>query len=294
MRQAVLGLLASGFPKLAGWNALLCGVSLLFCQSAPVGRPVTPGSEASTYHPHLTFDVASIREYRSNGGMRYIDNMPHNSYYHAEGVAPWGLIAHAYDLHLLNQVENLPRWAHDTLYTIDAKSDPESDEALEKLSDSDAWAEKNHMLQVLLAERFHLQIHSETRMSDTYELITTSRTAKLMTPVHGDVGKTISTCSMHVTHKGGELDSKGCPFNIFFNELEQMLATDVLDRTGMTGMYAFHLMWWPDQLPEPDSSADEYPPLKAAVREQLGLELKPAKGPMTFWVVDHIELPTPN
>ena len=288
-------MLASGFPKLAGWNALLCGVSLLFCQSAPVGRPVTPGSDASTYHPHLTFDVASIREYRSNGSMRYIDNMPHSSYYHAEGVSLWGLILGNYDLKMAEQLENLPHWAHDTLYTINAKSDPATDEALEKLSDSDALAEKHHMLQVLLAERFHLQIHPETRTSTIYELITTNRTAKLMTPIQGDVGKTVSTCSMHfVRDKGSEIDSKGCPFDYFLGDLKQYLGSDILDHTGMTGMYAFHLTWWPARLPEGDPSPDRYPPLQAAVREQLGLELKPARGPVTFWVVDHVERPTPN
>ena len=294
--------LTSGFPKLAGWNALLCGALIFICQSASlscqstsVSGSAAPNLGASTYHPHLAFDVASIREYRSNGGMRYVDNMPHNSYFHAEGVGLVGLIIGAYDLHLANQLENLPHWANDTLYTINAKSDEATDEALAKLSDRDAQAEKDHMLQVLLAQRFHLQVHPETRTSDTYELITTSRTAKLMTPVQGDVAKTISTCSMRVFRdKGGEVDSKGCPFNIFFQQLEQQLGTDVLDRTGMTGMYAFHMTWWPAQLREPAPSEDRYPPLKDAVREQLGLELKPTKGPMTFWVVDHIEPPTPN
>ena len=97
-----------GFVKLVTWGALLCNASLLFGQRAPLGGPVIPGSETSTYHPHLTFDVASIREYRSSGGMRYVDNMPHNSYYHAEGVGPLGLILYAYDLKRMNQVENLP------------------------------------------------------------------------------------------------------------------------------------------------------------------------------------------
>lgn len=267
----------------------------MFCQGTSVLAPAKAGSGASTYQPHLVYDVASIREYRSHGGMRYADDMPHNSYYHAEGVGLRALIAYAYDLHLLNQVENLPRWANETMYTIDAKSDPDTDSVLEKLSDKDAWAEKNHMLQVLLAERFHLRIHPETRMSNTYELVTTSRTAKLMTPVHGDESKTINTCGVRFyREKGGEIDSKGCPFDTFFTELEQQLATDVVDRTRMKGMYAFHLMWWPAQMPEPESSVDRYPPLRDAVREQLGLELKPAKGPMTFWVVDHIEPPTSN
>src|SRR6185437_10095252 len=261
---------------------VLCpALPLLACAQATAR---TPGTAGSSYTPHLSFDVASIREYRSNGDMRYVDNMPHNSYYHAEGVSLFGLMRGVYDLKRTEQLENLPDWAQRTLYTIDAKSDQATDVALEKLSDSDALAEKNHMLQVLLAERFHLQIHPEKRMSNTYELITTSRTAKLMTPVQGDVGKTINTCNMRVSRdKGAKIDSKGCPFHIFFQELEQNAGTDVVDRTGMTGVYAFQLMWWPVQMREGDPSADRYPPLRNAVREQLGLELKPTKGPVTFW-----------
>jgi uncharacterized protein (TIGR03435 family) len=255
----------------------------------------TPGTAGSSYKPHMSFDVASIHEYRSDGGMRYVDNMAHNSYYHAEGVDLFGLILGAYQLKLREQLENLPHWGSETLYTIDAKSDSTTDEALEKLSESDAMAEKRHMLQALLAERFHLQIHPETRISNTYELITTARTAKLMTPIKGDIGKTVNTCRMYFHRdKGAEVDSKGCPFNIFFTDLEHSLGTDVLDRTGMTGMYAYHLMWWPAQAPQDAPSEDRYPPLTDAVREQLGLELKPTKGPVTFWVVDHIERPTPN
>jgi uncharacterized protein (TIGR03435 family) len=298
----MLRTLAFGLPELAGWRAILCGALILFphsrlllCQNTPVSKSVTPASGASTYHPHLAFDVASIREYRADGGMRYIDNMPHNSLYHGEGVALWGLILAAYDLQIVNQLENLPHWGFETMYTINAKSDPSTDEALAKLNESDAKAEKRHMLQVLLAERFHLQIHSETRTSNTYELITTSRTAKLMTPVQGDVGKTVSTCTMYFHRdKGAEVDSKGCPFHIFFSDLKQNLGTDVLDRTGMTGMYAYHLMWWPTQLPQGAASGDRYPALKDALHEQLGLELKSTKGPVTFLVVDHIERPTPN
>ena len=286
------------FSEFASWRTILCGALIFIFQSASLScqsAPVKPEAGGPSYKPHMSFDVASIREYRADGGMRYVDNMPHNSLYLAEGVRPFTLIFAAYDLKIAEQLENLPHWASETLYTINAKSDPSTDEALAKLSESDALAEKRHMLQVLLAERFHLQIHPETRTSTTYELITTSRTAKLMTPVQGDVGKTVNTCRMYFFRdKGAEVDSKGCPFHIFFNDLEHNLGTDVLDRTGLTGMYAYHLMWWPAQFPQGAPSEERYPPLRDALREQLGLELKPTKGPVTFWVVDHIERPTPN
>jgi uncharacterized protein (TIGR03435 family) len=165
---------------------------------------------------------------------------------------------------------------------------------LAKLTESAAKAEKRHMLQLLLSERFHLQIHPESRNSKTYELVATTRTAQFMTPVDGDLSKTVSTCSPHFSRsKGVEIDSKGCPFYILFDTLQQDLGTDILDSTGMTGIYAFHLTWWPTQM-TPPSEEDRYPMMTDAVREQLGLELKKTQGPVTYWVVDHIERPTPN
>ena len=287
-------MLASSLPKLIGLSAIFCCPSLLLCQLTPVNLPGAPNTETSTYHPHLTFDVASIREYREDGGTRYVDNAPHNSRYHGLGVSLTGLILYAYDFGTSQLLENMPSWASKSLYTITAKSDSSTDDVLAKLSDRDANAEKRHMIQLLLSERFHLQIHPESRTSKTYELVTTTRTAKLMTPVQGDLAKTVSTCSPHFSRlKGVEIDSKGCPFYILFGIVRQDLGTDILDRTGMTGVYAFHLTWWPTPL-TPPSEVDRYPAMTDAVREQLGLELKKTKGPVTYWVVDHVERPTPN
>ncbi len=290
----MLHLLACVLPRLIVWSAMLCGSCFALCQNTSVSRPVMPKIGTSGSHPHLTFDVASIREYREDGSMRYVDNAPHDSVFHAEGIGLTGLILYAYGLNASQLLENMPSWASRSLYTIRAKSDRSTDEALTKLSDRDADAEKRHMIQLLLSERFHLQIHPELRTSTTYELVTTPRAAKLMTPVHGDLAKTVSTCSQHFSRlKGVEIDSKGCPFHILFDTLQQDLGTDILDRTGMTDVYAFHLTWWPTPL-TPPSDVDRYPAVTDAVREQLGLELKKTKGPVTYWVVDHIERPTPN
>jgi len=66
--------------------------------------------------------------------------------------------------------------------------------------------------------------------------------------------------------------------------------TNVVDHTGLSGMYAYHLMWnWSTRPPQDDE--ERYPNIPDAVREQLGLELKETKGPVTFWVIDHIERP---
>jgi uncharacterized protein (TIGR03435 family) len=51
-------------------------------------------------------------------------------------------------------LKGVPAWAGDKRYNVEAKSDEATDGALAKLSESDFRAEKRHMLQVMLAERF--------------------------------------------------------------------------------------------------------------------------------------------
>jgi uncharacterized protein (TIGR03435 family) len=113
-----------------------------------------------------------------------------------------------------------------------------------------------------------------------------------MIPVEGDEGKTISTCTPEYSHKGVEVESRGCPFSIFFSQLEQELGTNVTDRTGMMGMYAYHLAYSMRLDVPPD--VEQFPYLTNAVREQLGLELKRGRGAVTFLVVDGAQPPTPN
>jgi len=255
-------------------------------------------SQATAYTPHMTFDVASIREYRETGGMRYIDNPSDNGHYEAVGTSLRGLLMAAYGVDLPPRLENLPNWA-DTMFVIRAKSDSATDEALAKLSHSDDVAEKRHMLQILLADRFHLKIHAETRTSKTYELISTPRAAKLMTPYNGDIGKTQSTWNPHVSRKGEEFQVTGYPIDLLLGHIRESLGTEVLDHTGLLGRFSFHLMFTAGQLSNSQGAEipwdeDHYPLLVDAVREQLGLELKETKGPVTFWVIDHVERPTPN
>jgi uncharacterized protein (TIGR03435 family) len=86
----------------------------------------------------------------------------------------------------------------------------------------------------------------------------------------------------------------------------------VVDRTGLTGRFDFELIWTPDQLPLADSpnriavggveidltgGANVDPngaALLTALREQLGLKLESARGPVEVFVIDRVERPTPD
>jgi len=273
--------------KVVVWAAVVWPTVSLSCQSGSM-KAGTIGVAGSSYVPHMRFDVASIRESRG-GNWSYYDNPPKTSYFHAERVDAFGLILNAYNVDMMSRVKNAPDWTMATKYDVTAKSDAPTEEAIAKLSDRDAAAEQNHMLQGLLADRFKLQIHSEVRQSTVYELVATPRMAKLMTPFHGDSAKTISSCALVPSKAGLEMDSKGCSSSMLLGYLKQALDADVVDHTGLSGMYVFHLMFgWQ----RPREGVDSYPPVQYAIREQLGLEVRKTQGSATFWVVDHIERPT--
>jgi uncharacterized protein (TIGR03435 family) len=267
------------------WIAILSQPKILIGQTS---------STQSTYVPNMTFDVVSIRESRGEN-FGFMNIQPKKSYLHAELITPFTLILDAYDLTSYDQLENAPEWAKTTNYDVTGKSDLSADQALAKLSDKDSQAEQDHMLQVLLADRFKLRIHPKGKRATTYELFATSRTAKLMTPFHGDSDKTVSTCGIVPSKAGLEMNSKGCPYSTLLGYLSQALGSTVVDHTGLSGMYVFDIKWGWSKVPEGEET---YPNILFAIPQQLGLEVRQdkvsAKGSGTVWVVDHIERPTPN
>jgi uncharacterized protein (TIGR03435 family) len=69
--------------------------------------------------------------------------------------------------------------------------------------------------------------------------------------------------------------------------------------TGLTGLYDFHLSFLPTNLPQKEldqlpAEARDRPSLFEALQQQLGLKLTPRKGPVQYFVIDHIERPTEN
>jgi uncharacterized protein (TIGR03435 family) len=66
----------------------------------------------------------------------------------------------------------------------------------------------------------------------------------------------------------------------------------VIDRTGITEKFDFHIEFTPEGA-EPSDDADASPFIFAALA-QLGLKLEPAKGPRDFMVIDRVERPSEN
>ena len=92
---------------------------------------------------------------------------------------------------------------------------------------------------------------------------------------------------------------------MFAGLLGMILDRPVIDKTGITDLFAIHLEFSPDDFTSPRAVAvapgapaavggPDAPGIFQAIQEQLGLKLVPAKGPVDFLVIDHIERPTEN
>ena len=65
----------------------------------------------------------------------------------------------------------------------------------------------------------------------------------------------------------------------------------VVDRTGLSGQYAFELQWTLETSPTPTPSL---PSLFTAVQEQLGLRLEPQRDQAEVLIIDRAERPSEN
>ena len=145
------------------------------------------------------------------------------------------------------------------------------------------------MLQSLLADRFKLKVHRETRETQVYLLTIDKESPKLTAaqPIPnggvriGGIGRLtgISATPQQLATTLSDIRLNGRAF----------LDRPVLDRTGLKGVYNFSLVWTPDAIADPTE-----PSIFTAVRQQLGLKLESKRAPVEFLVIDRLERPSEN
>ena len=99
----------------------------------------------------------------------------------------------------------------------------------------------------------------------------------------------------------GMLMTNAAPMSVLAKVLTPELERPVLDKTNLNGRFDIRLTWMPEVQSaggagDPDAAANaaDLPILFTALREQLGLELKAARGPVEFLLIDSAEKPSPN
>ncbi len=284
----------------------------------------------------MAFEVASVKQNKSglppngdkpqsneplgpgslfypSGGLFRGTNLPASSY-----------IFFAYKMSE-NQVKTLlselPKWATSDRFDIEAraKGNPTKDQM-------------RLMMQALLEDRFKLKVHTETRQLPVYVLVlvkpgktgpqlqahpkdapcsmtpppTAAPGSPAAPPSPTVPGGFPATCGGLVELQPsapGRLHygARNSPIGILAVSLTGWgnLDRPILDQTGLSGNFDYHLEWTP-QLDGPVPPGATFQPdptgptFLEALRDQFGLKLEPQTGPVEVFVVNHVEEPSPN
>jgi uncharacterized protein (TIGR03435 family) len=222
------------------------------------------------------FDVASIKPNKSDGGMSSIHMT--SGRITMENVSLTKVILNAYEIpddreYMLDGPGWLKTGHFDIEATFPANSTPTA---------------VRRMLQSLLAERFSLALHKETRQLANYSLVVAKNGPKIHPAEPGQP---------QTSARAGHFEAT----KITMQKLADLMAKEsgrpVTNATGLDGVFTFTLDWSPEaglKIASSDAASAGIS-IFTALEEQLGLTLESGKGPVEVLVVDRIErLPTEN
>jgi len=152
------------------------------------------------------------------------------------------------------------------------------------------------MVQSLLADRFQLKLHRETRNLPVYEMLV-NKTSKLTPTVEGKPGPgglKAGQARLGGSNGNVELIGSGLSVSFLARLLSQQLGRPVIDKTKIEGDFDFTLVWARSSVDLTSTSDTSGPSLFTAIQEQLGLKLESTTGPVDVIVIDSVQKPTPN
>jgi uncharacterized protein (TIGR03435 family) len=203
------------------------------------------------------------------------------NYWTFSNVSSLNLIANAYGLGM-HQVIGFPGWAETDRYGLMAEMDPEKLEAFKTLPMDEQLRQQRLMMQAVLADRYQLKAHLETREMPVYELVVAHGGPKLREKV------------LEARSGASFFTPRNWTINGTMNDLASKLAGPtggvVIDKTGLgTKTFNYDLKWTSDSQ---SGLAGGVPSISTALEGQLGLKLVPATDQVEVLVIDHIEKPT--
>jgi uncharacterized protein (TIGR03435 family) len=279
---SVAGLLAIAVPVVFG----LLHASRVHAQSQTQTTPAT----------NYTYDVASIKPVKPEGGDQVrISLLAGPDNLSATNCPLQMLIQAAYGIQDF-QISGAPDWVKSDRYNVEAKMDSSVADAIRKLDGDQRKTARQQMAQALLADRFKLTIHRETKELPVYALMVAKNGPKLQETKPDATYSNGIKGPDGVARKGmmrmglGEVTGQGLPISSFARLLAQQLGRTVIDK-GESQQFK-----GPAGGPPADAAApsDSGPSIFTAIQEQLGLKLEAQKGPVEIIVIDHVEKPSQN
>jgi uncharacterized protein (TIGR03435 family) len=232
----------------------------------------------------LSFEAASVRAVDPKapvtpGGLVGIQILAGR--FVAQRVNLFSLLQRVYDVKSF-QITGGPTWIKSELFDIQATAGAAVTEDQMKL-----------MAQALLAGRFQLKLHRETKEMPVYILAVAKNGPKLR------AAKDDAQCNGNGCFGvgNGYFTASGGTMAFTADVLTRLLDRPALDKTGLTGHYDFKLTYDQSSVKPPmmgmQNAPTDGPSIFAAV-EDLGLKLTPEKAPVEILVIDSVERPSSN
>jgi uncharacterized protein (TIGR03435 family) len=279
-----------------------------------VPRATSLRAQAQVPERPPSFEVASVKENRS-GDLRSPIRTEPGGRFTATNVLLKFLIAEAFmgpqPVHLSSRIVGGPDWINSMRFDINAKASTEF-----RSSPDGPPNELLLMLRSLLEDRFKVRTHRETRELPVYELVVARADGKLGPQLRQSTANCDGPPPPRQPNEPppcgamrgpARVMAGGIPMRRFAEMLTAIMAVGtpasadgrlVVDKTGLSGRFAFNLTWTPEQMPTA-SPPPGIPPIDpngpslfTALQEQLGLKLESAKGPVEVLVIDSVERPT--
>jgi len=272
-------------------------------------------AHAAAQKPAPTFDVASVKPNKSGVMGTRIMFQP-GGRFTADNITLKMLIRLAYDVQDF-QISGGPAWITSDKYDLEARAEEGPQGDMRSMTEEQRKAEmdrRRQMIQALLADRFKLTLHKESKEAPIYALVVAKNGIKIkeLPPEEQKPSDPKDTPDKpDPKHPGrggmrmgrGELTGQGIKLSFLAEALSNQVGRTVIDKTGLKGDYSFELKWTPDESHDlgfkspgdaPPPSDANGPSVFTALQEQLGLKLESEKGPVDLLVIDHAEKASEN
>ena len=256
---------------------MVCVPHCFALQAIGVSRPI---QILSADQSHEVFDVVAI--HRSRPDQTGFSIHPDADDFAVSNSSLAYLVQLAYDV-LPSQILGMPANLNSMRFDVLAKTEPTKTADGEKKTSREArQALLRLRLQAMLKDRFHLEVQRTIKKMPGL-VIKVSPGGPKLTPA-SDMTKGYSTTWGHLSCGNTTMDTLAAI-------LSTQLQTLVQNKTDLSGGFSFELKWETQDRSEMD---EQFPSLRSAMKEQLGLAMTPAVEPINVLVITKAEVPSVN
>jgi uncharacterized protein (TIGR03435 family) len=290
--------------------------------AAATGGHLVAQAPATAAPASPAFDVVSIKQNTQGVGGPTMLGIQPGGRFTATNVPAIVLIRDAYQIQNF-QLVGAPPWLTTDRFDISAKAPAGIDVQRPNPDPHAPPGPMQLMMRALLADRFKLRVHNESRNQPIYTLVIARKDGRLgpkLTKSATDCAAAMArgrsdappqmpafgqpmTCGMRMGP--GTFSAGSATLAQVASSLSTVVNRTVVDRTGLAGNFDVDLTYTPDQMPAarglappgapaPPAIDPNGPSIYTAIEEQLGLKLDSTRASVDVLVIDNVEPPTPD